>query len=55
MKLRLIFLDMALDSGKRVSNAWVTYLEEEDSFEKSEIIFHSPLGLRLKGKDGLYL
>ncbi len=29
------------DSGKRVSNAWVTYLKEEDSLEKSGVILHN--------------
>ncbi len=38
MKLRLIFLDVTLDSGKPVSNAWVTYLEEGHSFAKAEVI-----------------
>ena len=31
------------DSGKRVSNTWVTYLEEEDSPPKGGVIFHGPL------------
>ncbi len=46
--------DAALDSGKRVSNTWVTYPEEEHSFEKSEVIFHNPFFLEWKeGKGGL--
>ena len=39
----MMFPDTALDSGKRVRNAWVTYLEKEDSLLKSEIILHNPL------------
>ena len=31
------------DSGKRVGNTWVTYLEEEDSPQKGGVIFHGHL------------
>ena len=31
------------DSGKRVRNAWVTYLKEEHSFAKAEVILHNAL------------
>ena len=42
------------DSGKRVSNAWVTYLGEGDSSEKSEVIPHGLLRLKwLRSKGGL--
>ncbi len=50
MKLRLISFDMALDSGKPVSNAWVIYLREGHSFAKAEVIPYTVLDMRVKDK-----
>jgi hypothetical protein len=50
MKLRPIFLDITLDSGKPVSNAWVTYLREGHSFAKAEVISYTVPQLRLRDK-----
>ncbi len=48
--------DIALDSGKRVSNTWITYLEEGHSLSKGGVISCGPFSLEwLEGKDGLYL
>ncbi len=35
-----IFAEVTLDSGKRVSNTWAMYLEEENSFMKVRVILH---------------
>ncbi len=41
---------MKSNSGKRVSNAWVTYLEEKDSPLKDGVILHVTIDLLVYGQ-----
>ncbi len=50
-----MFLDMSLNSGKRVSNAWVICLEEKNSFAKAEVMLHNSVAYFVTDKDGLYM